>query len=255
MKLRLGKGDYKEMPEEQAVREERDLKPVNLSDVNLVDEEIEYSAEDDAFAQAQPIPDGEYLMKLFLGTGPDQKEPGPMVEVDRRGTEYIIPIEVRVADGEYKEAVLFYNATTRVPRGKRTCTIAAILAELGYKVEGRTSKVKLVKGLVAALKKEPSIIALTQWGAWDQTQGKRGAMVVRGMENFPKDSKGHVVSEFKNLNTGNMVQAKARVVRFRSAKKGAPVKGTPKATGASVGGAPKAPPKGVVEEEVLPELE
>ncbi len=224
-----------------------ELTPINLADVNLTDEEVEYSAEDDAFSQSAPVPDDEYLCKLTLGTGPDQKVPGPLVAKSKRGTEYHVPIEVKIAEGPFKDAVLFYTAKTTIQRGKKTCTAAGLIAELNYKVEAKTSKLKLVKTLVAALKKEPSVYVTTEWGAWDKTAGRNGMMVRRGMKNFPIGDDGKPMHEFLNVNTNNTVSAKARPVRFRSVKKGATPKSAPaqpKTTAAASGA-----------DEILPELE
>lgn len=227
--------------------EQDKLVPIDLSDVNLPNEEVEIDSSEDAFTLAPPIPDGEYLCKAVLGSD------GPGKRKDKRSgvVDYEVPIEFRVADGENKDAVLFFNAKTRVPRGKKTCTAAAVLIEAGVKLEGRVMKLDMVTALIKLLKKEPTFFVTSEWGAWDKEAGKNGRMIKRGMANFPEDGKGgHIPQvEVKPVNgSPYTVEARSRVVRIRSSKAG---KAQGKATAApKTASAPKAS-----KEEVLDELE
>lgn len=198
--------------EETKVAEE--LKSVNLNDVNLPDEEIEIDSSEDAFSFGAPPPDKVWLVKLILG------QEGPKGGKNASGQhDYVIPIEARIMEeGDYKDAVMFYNASTRMQRGKKICTMAAIIHELGFKVDAKTSKLKLAKGLLGILKQEKTCYVESEWQAFDKNEGKNGRTLCKGMDAFPKTEDNKPIPEIKNVRTGEIIPARAKIVRFLSAK-------------------------------------
>lgn len=229
------------MPEETKDQTQK-LQKVNLSDVNLPDEDLLLDPTEDAFTFAPPPPDAEYKMKLTMGRD------GPQSGKDRDGTyTYVIPIEARITDGEQKDAVLFYNASTRILRGKKICSMAGILTEMGFKVELQTKALTLARTLQKALAKEPIMNCTTQWRAYDIADGPNGRVVATGMEHFPQEEGGAYIPEIKNQRTGITVPARAKIIRFR---------GKASASGGKAVATPKAakvakPTMPALEEEVL----
>lgn len=186
---------------EDGNKQERDeLKKINLEDFAGVSATVEHDAEADYFDRANPPLTGVYGGKLFL---------------DRDGWKtadghFFVGLEIRLEDfvshPELKEEYLNYNVLSRVattiPQGKKTSSMATILAKAGVPVEKLKTSHQTAQIFNAWLKKEPLVYFLLDWRAWSTefdngAKKEPGRMIHYHASDFPKGVDGEPLMEFE----------------------------------------------------------
>jgi hypothetical protein len=184
-----------------ADRERTELEPVDLSTLVFTDADefpADYDPNDNVFDQAPPIPDGSYRFKLRLAdTDPleswTDKESGREIRATIVAeVTQVISVPKEYAQDELEGAIVFATVNTVIPRGKHGSTMGGLLKELGQDKRYEksigplpTKKAALVELFAKVMAMEPTIVATTEWQAWEEAKGKLRC-VKRGMTSFPR---------------------------------------------------------------------
>jgi hypothetical protein len=194
------------MPEQETVTR---LTPIDINDDNAPDGGLlEINPDFDAYDIPAPPPAGKYALKLYLGRdGYQQGEQNGSVY-------YVVPLELKIAEGPYAGRTVFARVDTRLWPGKENHTLGTLLAKrLGSsKVPKRATAKEWVLFFDKFRQKEPVVWAYIDWQAYSRATD---SVVVTGMNNFPKTPSGnpnHIVKD----KLGNPCYARAQVVRWLS---------------------------------------
>jgi hypothetical protein len=196
---------------QRAEREEPII--VDINDTSLADGvEQEIDLKEDWQARACPPPRGRYALALFVE---DEKvEQGikqGFKKDDPNGKYYRKQLTCKIQDptGKWQDSIVYWNASTGVPKGKKTSSIAGLLGMMKVKMQPKMTDLALVRLFVKALQKYEGMIlyADCDWGGWDKDNTKRNDIgqtaliaetgkLANTMLNFPKKGDGgyqHIV--------------------------------------------------------------
>lgn len=238
---------------------------VDLATVNF-DCPVAYDAEANFFERTSPLPPGVYGVKLFMG--PDGWK-WYADKNDKTQGFYGIQAITKVVEFThapkgtielYKDAELQWFLSTMVPRGKKTSSIATVMAKMGAPVGKLTSALMTAKNFEKFMKMESIVYVEVDWRCSykesDDPNLKdwKNLYYTASHPQWPKDDHGNPLDRFevpvkgvlKTVNVQNIIadcygKAENIPVNKRNGQKGtATATSTPNAatTGGTGGGTP-----------------
>lgn len=161
---------------------------------NLSDRDQSYDPEADAFERLATIKPGVYGVKMAVAKdGLKLLQPKGTNDVN-----YKVETELHIVDTKYGpegadafEGLMITNSfTTIVSKGKKTSTMATVMAKMGANVAKVTKVLQLAQAFVNFLKKEPTIYVEIDWRASYPESDEPGSKWVNlfwSATEFPKD--------------------------------------------------------------------
>lgn len=161
---------------------------------NLSDRDQSYDPDADAFERLATIKPGVYGVKMAVAKdGLKLLQPKGANDVN-----YKVETELHIVDTKYGpegadafEGLMITNSfTTIVSKGKKTSTMATVMAKMGANVAKVTKVLQLAQAFVNFLKKEPVIYVEIDWRASYPESDEPGAKWVNlfwSATEFPKD--------------------------------------------------------------------
>lgn len=180
--------------------------------------EQEIDAKEDWQARACPPPKGRYTLQLTVEDSKfEQMQKRGYSPGDPNGKYYTKQIVCKIQDptGKWQDSVVFYKASSGVPKGKKMSNMAGILLMIGAKMPTKINDLKLAKNFYAIIaKNQPILVADCDWSTWDMDgKGEFGNALLVGMDNFPKKADGtyhHIVK----TKSGVEVIAKLKLIKW-----------------------------------------
>lgn len=169
---------------------------------------LKIDPEYDAYDIPPPPPAGAYAMKVYLGR--DGYQVG---EVDGE-VFYVVPLELKIAEGPYEGRTVFARLDTRLYGGKPNHTLGTFLAKrLGpSKVPSSATPRQWVMLFDKFRKREPIVWGLLDWQAYSRDES---AVVANGMTSFPRSANGGYVN-FVRDKRGTLCYARPVITRWLS---------------------------------------
>lgn len=208
---------------------------IDINDTSLIEGDLlEFDLKEDFQARSAPPPGRSdpnkaklYKLKMFiddalieknLKEGFDPKDPN--------GYYYKKQVICKIQDEKWQDSVVYWNASSGIPKGKKTSSMLGMLQYLKVKVQPRMSELAVARLFIKALQKldGPIQIAECDWSCWDQNDTKRndlGATAIiaetgkaaNTMLNFPKKADGtyqHIVHTKQGLE----LIAKLKIIKW-----------------------------------------
>lgn len=198
-----------------------DVKPVEV-DIFAVtaDAQQTYDESANAFERLATIKPGVYGVKLFAA------EKGWKQWEKNGNLSYICDVVAKIVDTTlaptgadlFQDFTLDWMVSTMVPKGRKTSTMATILAKMGFSLKVITGHKQLAQGFGKWLKTEPVVYVEVDWKCRvkksDDPNLKDWVNLYYTAAQFPKGENGEPLERFEYTIGGitRMVAAKAEIV-------------------------------------------
>src|ERR1019366_4241727 len=107
----------------------------SLKDLLIEGEEMTLDLAEDAWSFGAPPPFGYYSVKLFLDK--DGIKQGLEDQNNPNSVYITFKLIAKVTEGEFEGVPIYTQVTTKIWRGKETCTMAGLIGKLGYKIPNK----------------------------------------------------------------------------------------------------------------------
>jgi len=191
------------------------LEAIDINDLSLTSEEVEFDPQAEAFAFPPPPPEGDHLAVLLLG--PQGFKRGTAKDGRPFITAYI---EARIqAPGErWDDRPVFDNfVDTLISPFSGTCRMVGVLKALGRTVEARTKALELARALHAALLSQSQVSITVKWRGYCQNCGGE---TMKGARQFPATADGGHRAVGECPTCKGEVAAQARIVAYKPSNAG-----------------------------------